>query len=419
VGAYGDDDFGDVSGSAYVFRRSGTTWTQEAKLYASDAAMGHLFGQAVALDGDTALIASSEQNASAGAVYVFTRSGTVWTQQAKLTAADAGNWKLFGSAVDIEVDTAVIGSSNDSLTDWGAGSAYIFRRSGTVWSQEQKLLASDGAAYDEFGNDVAISGDAVVISARLDDTTYSDTGSAYVFRFSGGSWAEEAKLVRSTVNPNEYSGTSVDLLGDIVVMGSPYGGGSTGAVYVFQYDPGGMTWTESDMLVDSAGGSNDYLGQSVSLSGSRALGGAWGDGHYNEGPGSAFVFGLGCGGCATVAASLSCVPDNGVLPFSSAMTVTLDNAYPGQTRRMAARIDLTLGNGSFYPNWRVGFTNIAAGGSYITAWSQALPLLGSLVGNNLFQLVAEDVTPSPYNQPPYPAAGDTCSGSCTVVGVAP
>lgn len=121
----------------------------------------------------------------------------------------------------------------------------------------------------------------------------------------------------------------------------------------------------------------------------------------------------------TVWAGLSCVPSSGNLPFSAQFTATMTNLYWGQIRRLAGHIDVTLANGTWAPNWRAGFTNVGSGSSFITSWPQNIPALGSVVGDNTFQLVAEDVTPSPFNQPPYPPAGDTSTSTCTVTGVAP
>jgi hypothetical protein len=121
----------------------------------------------------------------------------------------------------------------------------------------------------------------------------------------------------------------------------------------------------------------------------------------------------------TVSASITAVPAAGTVPFSTMMTVTLANTYDGQTRRMAARIDVTLGNGNHFPSWRAGFTNIAAEETYSTSWSQSLPALATVLGENYFHLVAEDVTPSPFNQPPYPPAGDTDTSWQTIVCFAP
>jgi len=121
----------------------------------------------------------------------------------------------------------------------------------------------------------------------------------------------------------------------------------------------------------------------------------------------------------TVAASITCIPSTGTVPFTTQMTVTLENLYSGMTRRMAGRIDVTLGGGASVSNWRSGYTNIAAGDSFVTAWNNNIPAVGRVIGSNQFVLVVEDVTPAPYNQPPYPAAGDTDTSACTVVASAP
>ena len=118
----------------------------------------------------------------------------------------------------------------------------------------------------------------------------------------------------------------------------------------------------------------------------------------------------------TISATITALPSVGTVPFSSMMTVTLNNDYDGQIRRVAGRIDVTLGNGTYYPNWRAGYTNIGASQSYVTNWAQNFPALGTVLGENRFHLVAEDVTPSPYNQPPYPMSGDTCGESIEVIG---
>ncbi len=101
------------------------------------------------------------------------------------------------------------------------------------------------------------------------------------------------------------------------------------------------------------------------------------------------------------------------------MTVELANLYGGQTRRLAGRLELDLAGGQHYGSWRAGWSNIGPSNSYLTSWGQFIPALGSLVGVNTFTLLAEDVTPAPYNQPPYPAAGDQASDNCTVTGILP
>jgi len=121
----------------------------------------------------------------------------------------------------------------------------------------------------------------------------------------------------------------------------------------------------------------------------------------------------------TIDAGLTCVPTAGTLPFDLGLGVTIDNRYDGQTRRAAGMINVTLANGSSISSWRAGYTNIVPLGSFQTNFNVTLPAYGTLAGDNLFQLEVEDVTPTPYNQPPYPPAGSTASESCTVTGVPP
>lgn len=121
----------------------------------------------------------------------------------------------------------------------------------------------------------------------------------------------------------------------------------------------------------------------------------------------------------TVDAEFTCVPPSGTVPFATSMSVTLTNLYTGQIRRISGRIDATLANGTGYANWRAGYTNVAGGESFVSSWIQNIPALGSVIGDNVFSLTAADVTPAPYNLPPYPAAGDTDTASCTVTGMAP
>jgi hypothetical protein len=124
-------------------------------------------------------------------------------------------------------------------------------------------------------------------------------------------------------------------------------------------------------------------------------------------------------GWQSISVLLSCNPHSGTVPFQTLMGVMLTNLYEGQTRRLAGRIDVTLGSGSSYQNWRAGYTNVGGGRSYITFWSQPIPDLGRVIGQNVFSLAAQDITPAPYNQPPYPPSGDTDTNGCTVTAFAP
>ncbi len=220
------------------------TPVEVAKLLADDGATNDFFGFSIALCGDTAVIGAFRDSddvkgVDSGSAYVFTRSGTNWSQQAKLTAADGAGNDTFGGSVALSDDTAVIGAlrGDDDVNGVDSGSAYVFTRSGTTWSQQTKFTAADGAAGDEFGYSVALSGDTVVIGAARDDDKGNDSGSAYVFTRSGASWSQQAKLTVADGAADDVFGWGVALSGDTVVIGAPTSifvlPGGTGSAYVF------------------------------------------------------------------------------------------------------------------------------------------------------------------------------------------
>jgi hypothetical protein len=244
IGALYDDDNGVDSGSAYIFTRSGTTWTQQAKLNASDCAPGDNFGVFVSLSGDTALIAAwydDDNGVNSGSAYVFTRSGTTWTQEAKLLASDGASTDRFGVYVSLDGDSALIGACYDDDNGVDSGSAYIFTRSGTTWTQEAKLNALDAAAGDVFGASVSISGDTALIDAGWDNDNGVDSGSAYIFTRSGTTWTQEVKLLASDGAAGDWFGVyNVCLDGNTAFIGACYDddkGVDSGSLYVFVKKP--------------------------------------------------------------------------------------------------------------------------------------------------------------------------------------
>ena len=184
IGAYGDGDNGSYSGSAYVFHRSGSTWSQQAKLIASDGAAFDWFGHSVSISGDYALVGAPDDDdngSNSGSAYVFQRSGSTWTQQAKLIASDGAADDRFGFSVSISGDYALVGAYGDGDNGSASGSAYVFQRSDSTWTQQVKLKASDGAADDVFGYSVSISGDCALVGAYGDDDNGTESGSIYFF----------------------------------------------------------------------------------------------------------------------------------------------------------------------------------------------------------------------------------------------
>jgi len=299
VGAYQDDHAGGPNaGSAYVFTRNGTVWTQQARLSAADAAVGDEFGNSVAVSGDTAVVgARIDDHAGgneAGSAYVFVRQGGVWTQQQKLTASDAASSDFFGRSVAVLGDTAVVGAVTDDHTGGtDAGSAYVFTRKGGVWTQEQKLIASDAAANDLFGVSVALFGDTVVVGAVYNDHAgNTNAGSAYVFSRLGGVWTEQQKLTASDAQTEDQFGTSVAISGDTALVGALLdnnpGGVNAGSAYLFTRSGG--VWTQQQKLTPSDASAGDQFGISVALSGNTTVIGAWTDDHAGAtDAGSAYV----------------------------------------------------------------------------------------------------------------------------------
>jgi hypothetical protein len=276
------------SGAAYVFTESGGVWTETQKLVGDDSAAQDRFSVSVAIDGDTLLAASHVAAAgttpSAGKVYVFTRSGGVWSQTAKLTASDAASGDLFGLFMALDGDTAIIGANGASVDGNGnQGAAYVFNGAGANWTETQKLVASDGPSgsdYFYFGSSVAIDGGTALIGARLadidDDPNISGHGAVYVFRESGGVWTESQKLTASDAAGAEQFGSSVALDGDRAIVGAPYarinGQNWRGSAYVFTESGG--SWTETQKFTASDGGAMNQYGWMVAARGDSFLVGA-------------------------------------------------------------------------------------------------------------------------------------------------
>jgi hypothetical protein len=238
VGAQGDDVGGNSNqGSAYVFLRSGTTWAEQAHLKASDGAASDLFGNSVSMSGDTVLVGAMGDtvgtNSQQGSAYVFVRSGTAWAEQAHLKASDGAASDNFGYSVSVSGDTVLVGAMRDTVgTNSQQGSAYVFTRSGTAWAQQVRLTASDGASNDGFGISVSASGATVVVGAGYQRIPYL-RGSAYVFVQNGTAWAEQAHLIPSDGVVYDVFGSSVSLSGDTVLVGAPVHNNNQGSAYVF------------------------------------------------------------------------------------------------------------------------------------------------------------------------------------------
>lgn len=350
VGAYLDDDQGADAGSAYVFVRDGDSWTQQAKLAPSNSAPGDWFGVGVAIDGDTIAVGAnadddsgtnsgsvrifvrtgttwSEQatllsglyspNSNMGSVlairgdsvvvgvpvggqnglpsgssYVFTRTGTTWHKQATLTAKDAANEDYFGQAVAIDADTIVIGAYSDDDNGLNSGSAYVFTRTGTVWSEQAKITASDGASSDFFGRSVAIKGDNIMLGAPGRYNGGNKSGVVYVFTKAGAAWSEQAKITASDGEQGDgFGSSSIAMTDNSVIISSPQDddkGLNSGSAYIFANSGNG--WSQQAKLLASDGATNDQFGNAVAISGNMAVVGSFLDDDKGSESGSVYTF---------------------------------------------------------------------------------------------------------------------------------
>jgi len=328
------DELATDSGAVYVFVRSGSTWTQQAYIKASNTEAGDQFGYSVALSGDTLAVGANREDSSstgisstpdelatwAGAVYVFTRSGTTWSEQAYIKASNADANDGFGISVSLSGDTLAVGAIGEDSSTTGvgstpddlaanAGAVYVFARSGITWSEQAYIKASNTSSGDEFGISASLSGNSLAVGAHYEDSSTSGVnstpdesatwaGAAYVFVRSGTIWTEQAYIKASNTDGGDEFGISVSLSGDTLAVGayqedsSTTGVGTTpdefaktsGAAYVFVRND--TTWSEQAYIKASNTQKADLFGYNVALSGDTLAVGAYGEDSSSVGIGS-------------------------------------------------------------------------------------------------------------------------------------
>lgn len=324
-------------GAVYVFVQSGGVWSLQQKV---QVAGGGGFGTAVAISGDTFVAGAFGEDSSAGAARVFVRSGGVWTEQQRLIASDRMANDNFGIAVGISGDTIVVGARfSNGGPQPQQGSAYVFERTGGMWSEQQHLTAPDGGVAEFYGDAVAISGNTLLVGAAAVSTEVpqQEHGKAYVYFRAGSSWSLQQELVSGVTLGENLFGSSVSIDANTAVVGALFGNvayvfertGATwgspqpitggfgdfsvsvsvrgdtvvvgarnqkignnfgqGAAFVFTKESG--QWSEQQMLIASDGAANDRFGNSVGISGDMIIiGSPFDQVGENEDQGSAYIF---------------------------------------------------------------------------------------------------------------------------------
>jgi hypothetical protein len=323
------DDSATNAGAVYVFRRSGGTWTQEAYLKASNAQGADFFGTSVAISGDLIAVGASGEAsnatgpyanqsdnsaAGAGAVYVFSRIGTTWSQEAYIKASNTGAGDAFGQHLALDGDTLAVSAINEDSASTGingvqsnnssqdSGAVYVFRKTGVTWAQEAYVKASNTGGGDQFGASVSLGGGTLAVGAIDEDSnatgvggnqaneTAGDAGAAYVFTRSGVTWSQQAYVKASNTDGGDLFGYSVALSGNRLAVGafgessgatgvdgdqSDDSVGASGAAYVFLRT--GTTWAQEAYVKASNTGFADRFGSSLALVGDVLAVGASGE----------------------------------------------------------------------------------------------------------------------------------------------
>ena len=336
VGAYGEDSNATGSngnqlnntvidsGAVYVFTRSGSTWSQQAYLKASNTDAYDYFGGDVSLSDNTLAVGaygedsntagvngnqSDNSAGSSGAVYVFTRSGSTWSQQAYVKASNAESYDYFSFySLSLAGDTLVVGAPYEDSISTGvngdqadnslpySGAVYVFTRSGSTWSQQAYIKASNAEMEDNFGGNVSISGDTLAVSAVYEDSNATGvngnqtdnldetSGAVYVFTRSGCTWSQQAYIKASNTDAYDYFGIDLSVSGDILAVGATGESSNaigvdgnqannselySGATYIFTRT--GTNWYQHSYLKASNAGAGDAFGVSLALSGNTVV----------------------------------------------------------------------------------------------------------------------------------------------------
>ena len=300
VGALGDNEVSTSAGAVYVYRKVSGVWTFQDQLLASDAETFDNFGSSLAMSGTTLVVGAEGDDTAcpadpfcnSGAAYVFEEIGGTWTEDDKLVPSDTEEDDFFGRVVATDATTIVVGAEEEDESGSNAGAAYVFENDGGGWMEAEKLLADDGTMDDNFGVAVAVAGTTVVVGARRDDDGGNASGSAYVFDQIGGLWTQSQKLTASDASIADNFGSAVSMQANTISIGAPSDdhSGFNGAGSVYRFILTGSTWAEEQKLIAADSRDNQLFGSSVALDGDELAIGAFGDDDVGAESGAVYLF---------------------------------------------------------------------------------------------------------------------------------
>jgi hypothetical protein len=274
VGASEDDELGLRAGSAYFYRWDGTSWGGEQKIMASDGTAEDTFGYSVGISGDHAIVGAHGRNSSTGVVYMYHWDGTSWGDEQKITASVGAPGDLYGWEVGISGDKAIVTAQGDDDRAGNAGAVYVYRWNGSSWGGEQKITVSDASVNDNLGRSAGISGDKIIVGSWSDDDKATNAGAVYFFQWNGTIWGNEQKVLASDGVINNHFSDSVDISGDHAIVGAITDdrGTYSGSAYIYKWN--GTSWSGEQKALASDGAANDLFGCGTAISDDHAVVGA-------------------------------------------------------------------------------------------------------------------------------------------------
>ena len=264
------------------------------KLVSDDLAAGDIYGAAVAVDRDVAVVASEyddDNGTDSGSVWIYRYTDGSWNAEQKLKPGDGTTGDNFGRSVTIQGDVVAVGTHWDDDQGSKSGSVYVFRYDGDTWVEEQKLLPIGGTTEDRFGNSVCLDGDVLGVCGWLADPLAGASGAAWMFRYDGNSWVEEQKLAPIGGGQGDNFGRYIAISSGVAVIGAwkadPVGNDS-GAAYVFRFN--GTSWVQEQELNAPDGAAGDLFGWATGIDGRFIAVGSHADDDLGADSGSVYVF---------------------------------------------------------------------------------------------------------------------------------
>jgi len=289
VGAFYADEPYNNSGAAFIFEESGGSWSQQAKLISSTPAADDAMGFDVSLSGNIAVVGAPWDDLSTasgteyntGSAVVFVKTGSTWIEQQKIMASDALALSNFGWGVSTDGTYIVVGAPRmDTSTLADSGAVYIYKYVNGSWAEEAKLTAPNATAVDEFGRSVFVSGNTLIVGAWQSDIAATDAGAVFIYQKSAGSWSLQQTLTATDAVIGDGFGEYVSRDNDLLLIGSwlsDDNGGASGSAYVFRLT--GSTWIQEAKLVASDGATGDRLGFRLDIQNGIAAVGSRADDH--------------------------------------------------------------------------------------------------------------------------------------------